>query len=167
MKPHPKIRKTVKWGGAAVSVLLLVVWVGSGWVWVRWDGSHWGAVVQSGVISFLDYRSPVPPEYQGWTSMVHPHAFPLLWSFQSEAAQFAYRYSVPLWAPLLTCILPPLIAWRLDTLARGRARVDSCPKCNYDRTGLAAGAVCPECGTAPKWPAKRKNRKHRRIDSSI
>jgi hypothetical protein len=24
-----------------------------------------------------------------------------------------------------------------------------CPKCRYDRTGLAAGAVCPECGAVP------------------
>src|SRR5437762_2158764 len=31
MKPYPRIRKTVKWGGAAVTVLLLVVWIGSAW----------------------------------------------------------------------------------------------------------------------------------------
>ena len=31
MKPHPKIRKTIKWGGAVVTVLLVVVWIGSGW----------------------------------------------------------------------------------------------------------------------------------------
>ena len=31
MKPHPRIRKTVKWGGAAVSVVLMVAWVGSKW----------------------------------------------------------------------------------------------------------------------------------------
>ena len=31
MKPHPRIRKTIKWGGAAVTVLLVVVWIGSGW----------------------------------------------------------------------------------------------------------------------------------------
>jgi len=29
MKPHPRIRKTIKWGGAAVTVLLVVAWVGS------------------------------------------------------------------------------------------------------------------------------------------
>jgi hypothetical protein len=29
VKPHPRIRKTIKWGGAAVTVLLAVVWIGS------------------------------------------------------------------------------------------------------------------------------------------
>ena len=24
-----------------------------------------------------------------------------------------------------------------------------CPKCNYDRAGLEAGAKCPECDAAP------------------
>jgi hypothetical protein len=29
MKPHPRIRKTIKWGGAAVTLLLVVVWIAS------------------------------------------------------------------------------------------------------------------------------------------
>jgi len=37
---------------------------------------------------------------------------------------------------------------RLDMLARRRARIGCCPKCNYDRAGLAPGSVCPECGAA-------------------
>src|SRR5581483_8527771 len=59
MKPRPRIRKTIKWGGAAVTVLLVVVWIGSAWaaalrdngltmygvafgriIWQRWDASH-------------------------------------------------------------------------------------------------------------------------------
>ena len=31
MKSHPRIRKAIKWGGAAVTVLLVVVWIGSAW----------------------------------------------------------------------------------------------------------------------------------------
>jgi len=27
MKPHPRIRKAIKWGGAAVTVLLVVLWI--------------------------------------------------------------------------------------------------------------------------------------------
>lgn len=41
---------------------------------------------------------------------------------------------------------------RLDTLARRRARVNHCPKCNYDRAGLAKDVVCPECGARPHAP---------------
>ncbi|HVU63419.1 MAG TPA: hypothetical protein VHC70_05550 [Phycisphaerales bacterium] len=40
------------------------------------------------------------------------------------------------------------IAWRLDALANRRAGLNLCPKCNYDRAGLVAGAKCPECGSA-------------------
>ena len=36
MKPHARIRKTVKWGGAAMTVLLVVVWIGSGFMVVEW-----------------------------------------------------------------------------------------------------------------------------------
>ena len=39
MKPHPRIRKTIKWGGAAATVLLVVVWIGSGWVVLGWGHS--------------------------------------------------------------------------------------------------------------------------------
>lgn len=31
---------------------------------------------------------------------------------------------------------------------RRRRRAGRCPRCGYDRAGLAAGAVCPECGHA-------------------
>lgn len=39
----------------------------------------------------------------------------------------------------------------LFTAARGRhrARCGRCPNCNYDRTGITAEAVCPECGKEP------------------
>jgi hypothetical protein len=52
--------------------------------------------------------------------------------------------------PLWWLIVPPLFmtaaAWRLDLLAGRRARLNLCPTCHYDRTGLAPGAACPECG---------------------
>jgi rubrerythrin len=30
-----------------------------------------------------------------------------------------------------------------------RSRAGRCPLCNYNREGLASGAVCPECGASP------------------
>lgn len=42
-----------------------------------------------------------------------------------------------LWVGLL------VVAWR----HRRRERPDwACPSCSYDRTGIAVGAPCPECG---------------------
>ncbi len=37
--------------------------------------------------------------------------------------------------------------------ARRRALGNKCKSCNYDLTGLAAGAACPECGKGATTPA--------------
>jgi hypothetical protein len=53
MKPHPRIRKTVKWGGAAVSVVLMVVWVGSRWFFADVSTARGtGVGVAAGRLSF-------------------------------------------------------------------------------------------------------------------
>lgn len=99
MKPHPRIRKTIKWGGAAVTVLLVVVWIWDGQLYVNW----------------MSYRE---------------------------------KSVNPIWQPLAVALLATATAWWLDTLARRRGRPGLCPTCQYDRTGLPPGAVCPECGAA-------------------
>jgi hypothetical protein len=152
MRPHPRIRKTVKWGGAVVSVVLLVVWVGSGWWYAKWGGSDWSVVLTPGSISLTDYGKLVPPEFHGWACGAHHFQFPWQWSFQTERGGGYHGYFVPLWALAFACILPAAIAWRLDILARRRARIGFCPKCGYNRTGLAPQAVCPECGAAAIVP---------------
>src|SRR5258705_5976109 len=39
MRPRPRIRKTVKWGGLAVSVFVAVLWVGSRWIDIGWGAA--------------------------------------------------------------------------------------------------------------------------------
>lgn len=53
---------------------------------------------------------------------------------------------VPLWMPL--AVLAPAAAYLLysDRRSARRLRAGLCIKCGYDLSGLAAGAVCPECG---------------------
>ena len=41
VKPHPRIRKMVKWGGAVASVLLMGAWVGSVWWKVSKGNTFW------------------------------------------------------------------------------------------------------------------------------
>ncbi len=56
-------------------------------------------------------------------------------------------WHIPIWIVIAPCLLLTVILWRLDTLPLRRAKLNLCPHCNYDRTGLALDAKCPECGT--------------------
>lgn len=106
MKPRPRIRKTIKWGGAVMSVWLAGVWLIS-----------------------------LPARKHGvWFARASP------------GSAWAFLQAIPFWTPAALAFAITAIAWRLDTLATRLARLNLCPTCRYDRTGLAAGAVCPECG---------------------
>ena len=147
MKPHPRIRKTIKWGGAAVTVLLAVVWVGS--AWFQWQ------VSQSPTLS-IDFgggritvgTSDVRPVWPRPTLLNVPPRLRLGYQ-ETLVGDIAIRW-IPIWPIVLASLLCSATAWRLDTLARRRAKLNLCPKCGYDRTGLASkDAKCPECGAAP------------------
>ena len=157
MKPHPKLRKTIKWGGAAVTVLLVVVWVGSGWYCASYARSDWGWRVESGRISWEQgvfvYQMPLRWGRTRQYGTGKPLPFALRWTVARVRNDFrdSFYYEVtdvPLWMPGVLFGLISGTAWRLDALARRRERVGRCPKCHYDRAGLPAGAVCPECGVA-------------------
>jgi hypothetical protein len=156
MKPHPRIRKTIKWGGAAVTVLLVVVWIGSGWCSAGFSLERRMLWVDGGQAKFgrfpefaMHGRGPEPSPTQVFAN-VHRTSFePLcLWVELASPGSFPGG-SVPLWMPVVLLLPPTAAAWRLDILARRRARLNLCPKCHYDRAGLGAGAVCPECGSKP------------------
>ena len=166
MKPHPRIRKTIKWGCAAVTVLLVVVWIGSGWGYASWSsprGDH--AAVFGGmarvrfVLDEQVVRNPPPlaPGEDRRRQWIGPAGWD--WRFRFDGtprheSRFEFRaidgfelVDVPIW-PLPVCTGAMwLWAWRRDLVTRYRNSVKHCPKCNYDRTGLASGAVCPECGS--------------------
>jgi hypothetical protein len=145
MKPHPRIRKTIKWGGAAVTLLLIVVWIGS-----ALHGSGWLAVtgsffwIERGHFVFGFDHSYADSDIKGWRFV--PAEQPWGWWWNLESAPGTWVLTTPLWFPALLCLSVAGVAWRLDTLARRRVRLNLCPKCNYDRAGIAKDAVCPECG---------------------
>jgi hypothetical protein len=152
MRPHPRIRRTLKWTAAAVTLLLAVLWIRSGWRSIDWNvGDGRGVFLSRGVFGISIFG---PPTRDGVTTTVstvtgwlsYPHPFKLrLWYFYDRTGNL-HSYMTPVWVPTALMLLSTAALWRKDTLARRRARLDCCPKCNYDRTGIAAGTVCPECG---------------------
>jgi hypothetical protein len=132
-----------------VSVLLLVVWVGSTRVNMTLFGNRRAEFQFTlGLCGMVwrpdDSGAGTRPAFEYWQ---RPHA--VRWDFSYEVHRSVQLVTVPLWCPLSVSGLCAAAAWRLDTLARHRARAGLCPKCHYNRTGLPPQAVCPECGTAP------------------
>jgi hypothetical protein len=146
------LRKTVKWGGAVATLVLVVAWIGSTKAWVEWVGPRGRHVgVMSGVIGVSQdtkglYDTRAPGFYAEFED-----ADMEWWFYKSPPATF-WEFDVPLWFPALLCLLPTAYAWRVEAVLRRRARASLCPACGYDRAGLPADAVCPECGT-PAPPA--------------
>ena len=146
MKLYPRIRKTIKWGGAAVTVLLMVVWIGSGWCRAMWASPHdfqaslWGGRLEMSIgrmsqfpISQHFFKFEVEPSTLQWV----PHW--VKWPTWRLVI-------VPLWIFPSVTLLVTAAAWRLDIRAHRRAKLNLCAKCGYDRTGIARDAKCPECG---------------------
>jgi hypothetical protein len=152
VKPHPRIRKTVKWGGAAVTVLLVVVWIGSGWWTLSWRcSSAIGFTVNSGsfMVRCAKQGGAQGAVNAGWFGGYLESG--LRWWVDWDNTPRSWAIFVPLWLPAIAALVVTTLAWRLDTLARRRAKLNLCPTkgCDYDRTGLAIGAACPECGKTP------------------
>ena len=146
MKPHPRIRKAIKWGGAAVTVLLAVVWIDSWTSYYSWGASSRGPVtIQRGVVDIA--YLPRSPQYIEEDLLTLATGLHRLGDFAWVPLHGGAAVRFPLWIPALCIGAATVVAWRLDALVRRRARLNLCPKCGYDRAGLGAGVRCPECGT--------------------
>ncbi len=142
MKPHPRIRKTVKWAAAAVAVLLVVVLIQSVGSLVVWQSSS-GVYVGFGHGGAVVGRCPIRDWSQTSGDAVE------LWFASSLSRTDRWWISIPTWFLVICSAAIATNAWRLDTLARRRAQMNLCTKCRYNRIGLGVNAKCPECGAAP------------------
>ena len=145
MKPHPRIRKTIKWGGLVMTTLFGGVWIASLVVRpIAWETRHGLSFSLGGGCEIVQYW----PGSSRKPGLFFPRPFgPTFW-FETNEVLGQITWFVPGWFPFTACLVATVVARKLDAVAR-RSRLNLCPKCNYDRTGLAAGAVCPECGAAP------------------
>ena len=143
-----------KWAGAGASALITTMWISSYWDWPMLfvdSGTVDGFLfIGDGTATIAGHRT-TPSGRQSRTQGV--------WAFDREAVGLDWPTArwwpsisqsawitmlvVPLWLPFGLLALPTAYLFYSD--ARRRAP-GLCPKCRYDRSGLAAGAKCPECG---------------------
>jgi hypothetical protein len=135
-----RIRSTIKWGGAAVTLLVLLLWLGSALFQVGVLYRNVLYNVGSGTLLVAKTVRSNPPKHyyvsrnlNGWR-----------WWFMIEPV-----FMMPLWFPSLLTATPTLIMWWHDR----KPLAGTCSKCGYSRTGLPADRACPECG-APVPGAK-------------
>lgn len=151
MKPHPRMRKTVKWVGPLLTVLLIVGSIGSGWLapeWIDTKGSQYG--IWAGRVYYMQRANTgFRPGFNWFNEKIGPGYHWAWWFYADNTLLWGWRICIPLWAPALASLVATMLAWRFDLIARRRDRAHLCRGCNYDRTGLPAGAVCPECGAGP------------------
>ena len=142
-----RLRSTCKWGGTVLTVLLLVVWVGSAWVLVaRTFRPNMYAGIVEGRVELGWLRPPA-----SWTEgrWVDTNSSPALrWWFSgawdSGPPSAGFTVDIPLWVPSLLTGLTTVWLWRRDR----RKEPGLCFKCGYDLRG-ADHKVCPECGATP------------------
>jgi hypothetical protein len=97
---------------------------------------------------FSSFYPPTPggtfPDAWG----VMRHSVWWYWKPSAGLDMGGWQLSLPLWIPFCVSLPVTALAWRLDSLARRRAKTHLCPQCRYDRTGLTQNTLCPECGAA-------------------
>ena len=144
-----RLRSTCKWGGTAATVLLLVVWVGSGWwraiVFVEPNG--WVEITTGRLELCWPRQLSVLSWNDTWTDLDR-HGFEINWAFEFEsgitASSIEYRFiGVPLWLFVFMAGFPPECLWYRDR----RRQPGLCLKCGYDLRGNTSG-VCPDCGSS-------------------
>lgn len=139
----------MKWGCTVLTVLLLVVWVGSAW----WEAGFGldptgGFEVNGGrlLIGWIEPWSMDPDD--GWWFPPGRHSSPFKLWFKLTRDTFSDHTSttifVPIWSLVLLSGVPTVWLWYRDR----RRRHGLCANCGYDLRGSVSG-VCPECGTPP------------------
>jgi len=140
-------RKLTKWTCTLGVVLIASAWATSSTYLLRYNGRAWTAQFYAGALMVFEEPSRRP--YWSVGALTNP--------VKDRSTQWSFRLMggppvvivVPLWAPLLVAAITASVLWPMDHRADRRGRVGRCPKCGYDRRGLAADAKCPECGTVP------------------
>jgi hypothetical protein len=150
--PYPRnlFVRAIKVPLVALWVILGAVWLTAPWWYTDFEVSGVDVGFIRGGIRILWQNGSMNHHPGGWRVETWSQWVWWQWWFAYESSSIR-QYShgtlfIPLWFPAL---LLGGLWYVLGRLERRAALGRICQKCHYDRTGLAAGAVCPECGAAP------------------
>jgi hypothetical protein len=152
MRPHPRIRKTAKWGALSLFALSC-----AGWVTGRFAIAQWGDW-QRGYVSVCGGDLVVEWPVGGAPDGPPRRLLVVAGRGGSRGRPIATRDAthwlvvVPLWLAAGAAGAVAAAAWALDARSRRRAMAGRCARCGYDCAGLAVGVPCPECGHTPTPP---------------
>lgn len=157
-----------------MTVVLVILLLSSLWIWPVVGVTHaWRLRAERGALVLRPHGMELVNEwpferprywnwprvsvYGGYTETMSFGSFawtrdlewlPHVVTFRLSNRLWIEEVTLPLWIPTAVACGASLLCRRQDALARRRAGAGRCVKCHYDRSGLAAGAVCPECGCA-------------------
>ncbi len=162
MRPRPKLRTLCRWMLTILTVVLVVVWIGSGWFSVHY--LRYASLLDTKLmlVSNLD-RGLIHVDFtfdlsrilsidyigDGW-KLLRRDAFDIeLWKWVGVINKPLNAVSLPLWLPALLLAIANALMWRTHIIAR-RRKPGMCKKCGYDISGLVGKEACPECGMSFK-----------------
>src|SRR5262245_52144901 len=127
-----RFRCTFKWGGAVVTVLLLIVWVGGTWWRVGMQTPFFSFAFRANCLEVWDNNgfNTLDERYRiiwrendrsngWWFSLIEIDYF--------SGGRGAVAVYVPIWFLALATATPTFLTWRGDR----KRRPNTCPKCGY------------------------------------
>jgi hypothetical protein len=160
MRLQPLIARVVTGSFALFTVFLVAFWIGTAWFGLYRVGNNWAVGLDAGRVVVLrqypteiiwgsagatgPFSTPSLGRTTGWCVTRQP--IYVSWGLRS-AGSFPgapWRSATPLWMLIVPALLATMAAGRWSKATRRKANL--CLKCDYDRSGLPAGAKCPECG---------------------
>lgn len=146
-----RLRSVSKWGGAVVTVLVLLIWIGSaGREWEVLSCPPYGASVMSGRLYVFknDRDARMSSFIRKWfPNRLRDTRFRLWFEVHNETMVNGPTDAgiwIPIWSLSMISGAAALLVWKRD---RRRHAPGLCVNCGYDLRG-ADRPVCPECGAA-------------------
>ncbi len=152
MAQQRRVRRVLKWLGAAVCLLILTAGLLSAFLELQVESARVQVVLLAGNVTVVVFPSWVTPsqsfEFKASPMTEGSNGFVFLWPQRAQSR--LEETIIPLWFLLAFAGIATGILWRCDRFPPGH-----CPRCGYDLTGNVTGR-CPECGASclePSVPA--------------